>query len=669
MSRTPAAPATPRDATAATGGGPARATGAGPARATGGGPARATGGGPGPLTAATPPAPGATPPLRTPADPPRTLPAGPVWFGLAGRPMFGWVHQPTGPAVPGPAVPPGAVVLCPPLLGELPAIHPTYQALARDLAAAGHWVVRFDYEGTGDSAGPADGPGRVGAWLDGVDRAVALARSCTGGPVALAGMRMGALLAAVAAGRRSDVDALVLWDPCRSGRAFLRQLQALHALRFPPTGDDGTVETPGYALGAAMAREVGELRLPGSLRARRALVLSRPGGQQPEVRLGPWDGDEPHGSPTLRSTVPGEQEALLDVDHLRRQLPARGTATVVAWLDAALRSRPAGPRPPAGPPPWWVPAGDGVALPVEEPVGATVRERAVRLGPSGLFGIETERAGAGDGARPTVVLLSSGTDTHVGPSRLWVQLARRWAASGHARCVRVDLSGWGESDPRPGRPARVLRAPEAFDDVAEVVAGVGDPRRVVLVGLCSGAYQALESALELRPAGVLAINPLLRFTPPELLEHGAVAPRRRICEAKRPWVDAARARLPGQVVEVMTTLRVAASRIRSTDRSTGWLDELVRSDVRLYCICGEEDALPFTETGERARASWWSSGHVRIDVVPGLDHALVPAVQRESACDRLTEELHRIGLAMRRGDAATAPVAAGAGGSAAAGPA
>ena len=159
---------------------------------------------------------------------------------------------------------------------------------------------------------------------------------------------------------------------------------------------------------------------------------------------------------------------------------------------------------------------------------------------------------------------------------------------------------------------------------------------------------------------MLAVNPLLRFTPPELVEEGRVSARRRICEAKQPWVSSVRSRLPEPAVRLLATARAAGSRLRGAGRVTGWLDELVRRDVRVYCICGDEDALPFTQVEERSRARWWSSGHVRIDVVPGLDHALTPASQRDAACDRLTEELHRMGLAVQRDAAAATAPAAGA---------
>jgi alpha-beta hydrolase superfamily lysophospholipase len=543
-------------------------------------------------------------------------------------------------------------VLCPPLFSEHTVTHFTYLSLARALSAAGMWVVRFDYEGTGDSAGAPAAAGQVAAWLASVDRAVELAHAYCNGPLALAGMRMGALLSAIAAQRRRDVDALVLWDPCSSGRTFLRSQQVLQAQRFAGGGLDGVVEVPGYALDATFADELGALSLPTVLRARRALVLARPDQALGELQVDPGRGVGALAPADMLRLEPGEQEALLEVEPLVHSVPTGSVARMARWMCGTLGSIAPVPAP-SEPVPSLPHLHRRSATPVAMRVPragseSLVWERSVRLGSLGLFGIETLPAGSegspmpGVHGCPVVVFLSSGVDRHTGPSRLWVALARAWATEG-VRCVRVDLSGLGESPTRPGRAEQVLRQPEAFDDVLDVAAAVaGDPRDVVLVGLCSGGYQALESALELAPRGVLAINPLLRFTPPELLEGVAISSRRRICTPKQPWVGSLRSRVPHRAASLVVTARAAWARARADRGAEGWLGELVRKGVRVYCVCGEDEARPLQRTSAAARASWWSSGHVRIEVVPRLDHGLLPAVQREVVCARLGEELRRI---------------------------
>jgi pimeloyl-ACP methyl ester carboxylesterase len=73
--------------------------------------------------------------------------------------------------------------------------------------------MRFDYGGTGDSAG--DG-GRVSLreWTADLATAIEEVRRRSGmSRVALVGQRLGASLAWSAATQRGDVDLLVLWDP------------------------------------------------------------------------------------------------------------------------------------------------------------------------------------------------------------------------------------------------------------------------------------------------------------------------------------------------------------------------------------------------------------------------------------------------------------------------
>ncbi len=584
---------------------------------------------------------------------------GPRWFGSPATPLFGWVHEPTGAGRDG--LGPnglgsnGAVVLCRPLFGEDTVADASYRLLARSLSAAGLWVVRFDYASTGDSGTVVGGPS-VAAWLDSVDRAIDVARSRTPGPVALCGLRMGALLAAAAAGRREDVDAVVLWDPCRTGRDFLRRQQALQAGRFTAVGADGMFEVPGHVLARSLARELAALSVPPALRARRALVVARP-GEPAETRVAGPDGTGPVVPADVVRVGPGEQEALLEVDPLTCRAPEGAIAEIAGWLGRTMvalaaagrreTGRLAGAAPAADPgaPAWTRPGATRVA--VGAPGGAAlapVTERIVHLGEVGLFAIETTPAPTAAETGKVVVFLSSGLDRHTGPSRLWVTLARRWAADG-VRCVRVDLSGLGESPTRRGQAEQVLRAPEAFDDVRQVVGSVAaDAADVVLVGLCSGGYQALESALELTPGGVLAVNPLLRFTPPELLAGGGVDPRRRLCIPKRPWVGAIRARVPERLAAPMAALRGRWSGSRLAD-GRGWLAELAGAGVDVYSICGEQEAqlLGPVGTGDRMATDQPPSvGAPLIEIVGGLDHALLPAVQRALVCDRLSDELARM---------------------------
>lgn len=541
--------------------------------------------------------------------------AAPVWFGSTGRPLFGWVHTPADGRAS------GAVVLCPPLAREGASVHDTYRALAERLAQAGLVAVRFDYEGTGDSAGTDEGPGRVEAWSASVDHAVTLARSTGVGRVGLVGMRMGAVLAAAAAERLAGVDALVAWDPCWSGRSFVRQQRAISLLRFwAEEAGVGPGELPGFRFDEPTISAIGALRLPvsGIRAARRALVLTRPDATVPaaaRAELAP---------PAVTWGEAVGQSELVDVEPVCSRVPTRTMTQVVHWLAAALGGERVLHRP--------VGAAEAIVLGQGDRL---IEERCRRLGPSGLFGIET--APAGDAGGPVVIMANSGTDSHVGPNRLWVDLARQLAARG-LRSLRFDLSGIGDSPTRPGQPAAVSYAPDAIDDLCDVAAAVSpdDPSNVVLVGLCSSAYLSLEGALALLPRGVAAINPIFRFTPPEMA-WGPMDERRRIC---RPLTSAVRLFRAVPCAPLRDRLRSAAWRCANLVAGKlapgHWMDELISADVDVFCIGGETELQPLLGVDHHCGSA---DGGCRIDVRPGLDHALLYSPDRDEVTAALLQHL------------------------------
>jgi hypothetical protein len=267
--------------------------------------------------------------------------------------------------------------------------------------------------------------------------------------------------------------------------------------------------------------------------------------------------------------------------------------------------------------------------------GRPLTETLVTLGPAGIFGIATTGERPSDGA-PTAVFLNVANEHHVGPNRLWVELAREWAARG-LPAVRIDFTGLGESPARPGRPEEVFRSVVAFDDVLDVARAVSpdDPGNVALVGLCSSAYQAIESGLELAPRGVYAINPVISFTPPEMAEGHPLDPRRRACMPRTALVEA----FHGS--SLMRRLGGAAWRARHLvsrrGRVADWLDGLVDRGVDCVFICGEGEAQPFLQSPHLERHR--RDGRVRLEVLPGLDHGLLNARLRQQSRDLLTDHV------------------------------
>lgn len=120
-----------------------------------------------------------------------------------------------------------------------------------------------------------------------------------------------------------------------------------------------------------------------------------------------------------------------------------------------------------------------------------VRERLITFGPGqGLVGVLCEPApGSALVGAPAVLMANVGVNHRVGPNRLWVELSRRLASTG-IPALRFDLSGMGDSEPRPGNDAELERGRADIADAMEALAGRGIATHFVLVALCSGVDPA-----------------------------------------------------------------------------------------------------------------------------------------------------------------------------------
>ena len=153
----------------------------------------------------------------------------PFFFGPDDRSLFGLLRRPPTPRGAG-------VVLCAPHGHEFIRCHRALRGLGHQLALAGFDVLSFDYHGTGDSGGDYEDatlPGCVQDTGAAIDALVARAAPRF---IAVLGLRVGGAVALAAAGGRSDVQALALWDPVVAGadladdNARIAALQALQPL-------------------------------------------------------------------------------------------------------------------------------------------------------------------------------------------------------------------------------------------------------------------------------------------------------------------------------------------------------------------------------------------------------------------------------------------------------
>ena len=396
----------------------------------------------------------------------------------------GWLH-----AVPGGR----GVVLCSAFGYEELCSRRTMHDLACSIAGAGLPVLRFDYHGTADSAGSGEDPDRVTTWIANIGAAIDLLRRETGvSEVALVGLRLGALLAACAAASRRDVSGLALLAAPNSGKAYVRELQALAHLLVAPdaraSSFDG-LEVAGFCVARQTLHDLAGLDWPQTpLSTAPRVLLMHPDNSSPKPlakKLNAFEAIE---------EAPFDAYARMMCDPTASVVPSEAVAFLTNWLATGAPS--------------------GAVKPIAERksviVGDTYVAAAAMFGDAGrLTGIFC-RALTGHQPRNAVVFVNAGAIYHVGWARMHVEMARELARSGIAS-LRFDLAGIGDSlAAETGAP---LLYGALSDDIAAAIdwlekRGIRD---LTVFGSCSGAYQAFHAAISDRRIKRIALVNQLCF--------------------------------------------------------------------------------------------------------------------------------------------------------------
>jgi alpha-beta hydrolase superfamily lysophospholipase len=579
----------------------------------------------------------------------------PMYFGPSQRPLFGWLHGADASNARN-----IGVVLCTPTGYEAICTHRSYRHFAESAAERGFPALRFDYDGTGDSAGRLLDGDRVGEWLRSIGAAIETLKSATGVErVCLFGVRVGASLAAVAAQGRTDVHAMIAFAPVIKVNSYLREIRALSLARpqsAPPPElriDPELQEAAGFTTTAETRAALAGIDL-GKLEAAPAaevLALERD--------------DLPVNDAWVKKLAAQgasvEQRPLVGyVDMMRdahaSKVPTGAIASALDWL--AARSEEALTRSPVAD------NGEVTAQIAED--GTLLRETATFLDANRIvFGIVSEPAAPTSSPRDVVLILNSGTIHRIGPSRLYVAIARGCAARG-IPAIRLDLSGVGDSGLRAGETANSPYAESARLDVREAVEFAAKrypDARVHLVGLCSGAYHGFKAAVAGLPLhSIVVVNPLTYFWKPgmslEYADFQITSETNRYARSSRSlssWLKLLR----GQV-NVRAAARVfwkrfqvrAKNSMRELARLVGFrlqddlaseLLGIARQRTEIYFVFSASDPghSMLLEQGGRIVGKLVRSEKMRIAIVKGADHTFTSHWNRDQLLALVAEHLER----------------------------
>ncbi len=583
--------------------------------------------------------------------------AEPFYFGPSDRPLFGWLHDSAEPSSYG-------LVVCSPFGYESICAHRSLRHFCEASAQAGVPALRFDYDGTGDSAGDDRDPARLAAWVASVQQAIdALKKLTSVERIALLGVRLGAAVAAKAAVERDDVDGLIAIAPVVVGKTYLRELRALQMTldrRDPPPGtavESDVQEAIGFVLTAETRAAVGDLDLTKLDRpAPHVLLIDRddlPIGNAWPDRLGSQKVVLDH------RRLPGYVEMMLGPDQTR--VPEQMIGAVSDWLTQRASACASGRK---------AAITTGEAFPrrtlLPTAGGPNVIESAEFIDAAGsLFGVLSVPESPPP-SRSGLLLLNAGSVHHVGSNRLYVTLARRWAAHGHA-VLRLDLSGIGDSRTREGATENVVYTDFASDEIAKATAFLKRQPGVTQVhalGLCSGGYNAFKAAVAgVDLDGVLLINPLTFFYKPDVPKE--VAPHLVASEAARyarrlrspeAWKKLLRGEVHFRSLARVVSRRAGnllRERARNLLRGVGVrlgedlayeLRSVVRKKITLRFLFSDGDPgisllrVQGGPTVEKLRCR----GQLTIDVIEGADHTFTPLWSHPLLIAKLADYLDRL---------------------------
>jgi len=497
----------------------------------------------------------------------------------------------------------------------------------------------------------------VDSWLEDIERARQYLLQTVGlKNVVLFGVRASAFLALESC---KVEEGIILWNPCSSGRSFIRELKVL-AKVGTSDGHQAVLESGGLVFDEILQQSIERLKASDfQSQIGRVLLVQRSDRQSDAVL-----------TESLRQRATS-LHCMTNDDFISAFREPHNTQPPLGFIESAVE---------------WLrteyPEITSSGLFVDLSTDQTIRQSTVLPNVTrfveervqnidGLFAILTHTPGT----RSIVLIGNGGSAHHAGANRLHVDLARGLAAQG-IDCLRYDLANLGESvdvqtalecgatTPTPEENNPYPKT--AGRDVNAIMSWARQQgySRVILAGLCAGAYAAFDVARQANsaiPLELVLINPLtfdwqegMSLDIPN--EYSNLQQAKAYESAAKDWgrwkrlltgnIDyqlLVRHLFDSTIISFTSRWRDVALRLglREAPRLAQDLLQIAASGCKLRFYFAERDpGLEILSTaGERCLADLRKQGILRIRTIKGADHTFKRICERDELIRTIIEDM------------------------------
>ena len=267
-----------------------------------------------------------------------------------------------------------------------------------------------------------------------------------------------------------------------------------------------------------------------------------------------------------------------------------------------------------------------------------MNETVCQFGPdNGLTGILAEpHESVRVADAPVALILNAGIVHNIGPFRLHVDIARMLAAAGFSS-LRIDVSGLGDSETRTGKFVGNNRAKQDAVDAMNYLAEHNDNNRFVVVGLCSGAFNAHQVAIsDPRVVGTALFDGIVFRTLGFYFRHYARMARPRF------WRNAIKRRMIGEPAAYEAAgeslgesefFELDNTRDEVAEEISGLVDRGVR--MLFMYTDGYDDIASASQF--KAMFGIKPNDQVQVEYFNQAEHTFRLKHNRNAACERLTD--------------------------------